>query len=340
MATDLDSTMAADTEGLVFITVTHQSKQHVLTLPKDATITDLSIAIQENLQVPPANQKITISKLPMLKYPFKDPNLPISSIPGNSVKLIGSTAKEATAISTAQEEASRRVNPRAGRPNVQNVSAYKTVDHKRAQEEAQYTFLDLKPLPYLPNPSKSLEFLIKLKNDRGIKASMRKHKFTVPLLTEMNPVEHTQSNHEGTSRTLGLNRNRGEVIELRLRTDAYDGYRDYKTIRNTLCHELAHNVHGPHDRNFWDLCKQIEKEVNAESGGGRTFGEREEYYDGGHGEDMDDHGGWSGGEFVVGGGTGGAGGLSRREVLAKAAEERMKRLREQQGGSEGSGSGS
>ncbi|EHK99109.1 putative Ubiquitin and WLM domain-containing protein [Glarea lozoyensis 74030] len=158
---------------------------------------------------------------------------------------------------------------------------------------------------------------------------MRDHQFTVGLLTEMNPVEHTQSNHEGTSRTLGLNRNQGEVIELRLRTDA-----------NTLCHELAHNVHGPHDRKFWDLCKQIEKEVDLATSSGRTIGEREEYYDGGHGEDVDDHGGWTGGEFVVGGSVaGGGGGLSRREVLAKAAEERMKRLREQQGG-EGSGTGS
>lgn len=50
----------------------------------------------------------------------------------------------------------------------------------------------------------------------------------------MDPLSNTQSSHEGTTRLLGLNRNRGEVIELRLRTDAYDGYRDYKTIRNTL----------------------------------------------------------------------------------------------------------
>jgi len=164
----------------------------------------------------------------------------------------------------------------------------------------------------------------------------------------MNPVEHTTSSHEGVSRTLGLNRNKGEVIELRLRTDAYDGYRDYKTIRKTLCHELAHNVHGPHDRNFWELCKQIEKEVEGSDyrAGGRSLGE--EYYAGG--EDVDDHGGWSGGEFVLGTGSGGGAestgmtgeqGMSRREILAKAAEERMKRLREQnRQGENAGGSGS
>lgn len=154
----------------------------------------------------------------------------------------------------------------------------------------------------------------------------------------MNPIEHTRSSSEGTTRTLGLNRNKGEVIELRLRTDAYDGYRDYKTIRNTLCHELAHCVWGPHDRNFWELCKEIEREVDRVAGGGRTIGKVDEYYGGG--EEADDDGGWEGGDYVLGGGVTGASqdaGLSRREVLARAAEERMKRMREE-GGGWGSGS--
>lgn len=176
---------------------------------------------------------------------------------------------------------------------------------------------------------------------------MRAHKFSVGLLTEMDPVEHTTME----SRTLGLNRNRGEVIELRLRTDAYDGYRDYKTIRRTLCHELAHNVWGDHDRNFWELCKGIEGEVERGDwrGGGRMVGEEVYEPEGG---DVWDHGGWTGGEFVLGGGgaavvgssgrvtetEAGEGGLSRREVLAKAAEERARRARQERGeGDEGEG---
>ncbi|KAF3353201.1 hypothetical protein VdG1_08531 [Verticillium dahliae VDG1] len=147
-----------------------------------------------------------------------------------------------------------------------------------------------------------LALLNRLKADPGIRASMAKHAFTVQLLTEMEPLANTSSTHEGTTRLLGLNRNKGEVIELRLRTDAHDGYRDYKTIRRTLCHELAHNVHSDHDKDFWALCRQIER------------------------EDVDDHGGWQGGEFVVGGGSAPSQGLSRREILAKAAEERLKRM--------------
>lgn len=158
---------------------------------------------------------------------------------------------------------------------------------------------------------------------------MRKHKFIVSMLTEMEPLAHTQSDNQGTSRTLGLNRNQGEVIELRLRTDAYDGYRDYKTIRKTLCHELAHNVHGPHDRNFWDLCHQIEREVEAADWktGGHTIGETSRYTITGQDDDGDeDDGGWTGGEFVLGGVRDrNDPGMSRRETLAQAALERQRR---------------
>jgi hypothetical protein len=339
--------MSTDTPGIT-LSLTHHGTSHTFSFSSDATIANLSDEIASSLSIPPSNQKFMISKLGLLKPPFKDPHLPISSIADKKITLMGSTAAEASSIEQASFEASRRVS----RPRpVQKVQAYKTRDWKKEQEESQYTFLTLRPLPYLPNPSRSLQFLQRLKDDAGIKAAMRKHKFTVPLLTEMNPIEHTQSNLEGTSRTLGLNRNAGEVIELRLRTDAYDGYRDYKTIRKTLCHELAHNVHGPHDRNFWDLCKQIEKEVEGADwrSSGRSVGD-EEYYEGG--EEVDDHGGWTGGEFVLGASSAGGAesvgqessqGMSRREILAKAAEERIeriRRLREQNEQSENAGSGS
>ena len=218
--------------------------------------------------------------------------------------------------------------------------AWKRRDNDGAAAAA-YTFLSVRPLPNLPSPERSLALLRRLADDAGIRAAMRRHRFTVGLLTEMDPAAHTAATHEGTTRVLGLNRNRGEVVELRLRTDAGDGYRDYRTVRRTLCHELAHNVHGPHDRAFWDLCHQIEREVEAGDyrHGGRTVAGdpaarapppgREDARD-----DVMDHGGWEGGEFVLGGG--GAGGsaageppLTRREILARAAEERSRRLAEQ-----------
>lgn len=67
---------------------------------------------------------------------------------------------------------------------------------------------------------------------------MHSHKFSVGLLTELAPHEHPN--------LLGLNINAGQSILLRIRTDAYDGFRTYVEIRRVLCHELAHNVYQGH----------------------------------------------------------------------------------------------
>lgn len=94
-------------------------------------------------------------------------------------------------------------------------------------------------------------------------------------------------------------------------------------------------MHGPHDRDFWELCKRIEGDVRRGDwkSGGERVGEGVFYEpeDGG-GVGNVDGGGWSGGEYVLGGGGEGGSGLGRREAMAKAAEERMKREREGEGG--------
>ncbi|KAI9813906.1 MAG: hypothetical protein M1832_006053 [Thelocarpon impressellum] len=332
----------ADSPADLQLAVHHHGNVHTVSLPAAATIADLSAALDELLCIPPSHQKLMITPKPgLLKAPFKDPSLPVAPLASRRIVLLGSTYSEIDSLNAAK--LSQRARARAPPPK-----ASRHIDRQRAQDEATYTFTTLLPLPHLPNSQRSLDFLARLRADPGIKATMRTHKWTVPVLTEMDPAQHTT--HE--SRTLGLNRNRGEVIELRLRTDAYDGYRDYRGVRNTLCHELAHNVFGDHDRNFWDLCKQIEREVAQGDwrSGGRALSDAE-FYEPAGGDDGGEHvdgGAWTGGEFVLGagsttttttnpgGGTGGASGMSRREVLARAAEERLRRQREVRDEGEGS----
>lgn len=301
---------------------------------EDATIQELSDTVAEDLRIPPANQKFLITpKIGLLKPPFKDPTLSLRQLQDKKIVLMGATTAEVQELESDIAARKERMERRRGALKAgRKVRAEKHKDWKKVQDEARYTFHQIRPLPYLPNPEKSTRFLERLRDDAGIKASMRKHGFSVGLLTEMNPAEHTT--HE--SKTLGLNRNRGEVIELRLRTDAYDGYRDYKVIRHTLCHELAHNVWGEHDRNFWNLCKEIEREVeqNDWRRGGKSVGGEEFYNPGDEGVDDEeaDDGGWQGGEFVLGGGQAQASSsqapLTRREIMAGAAEERMRRQQE------------
>ncbi|KAL6920532.1 hypothetical protein ACHAPO_007136 [Fusarium lateritium] len=328
---DCDDSPMSDNEQQTWLTlsITHRKVTYELSFPEDATITDLFAEIEASLDVPVANQKIIAPKTPLLKAPFKNPDMPLTDLKGKALTLMGSPAAE---IQQVQDMAERVAQRNAARMAQRSKARHATP--RRKPEESQYTFLQVRPLQGLPNPERSQKLLMRLKEDPGIRATMTKHKFTVGILTEMEPLSNTQTTHEGTSRLLGLNRNNGEAIELRLRTDAHDGYRDYKTIRKTLCHELAHNVHSPHNRDFWDLCHQIEREVDAADwkSGGHTIGETSRYTISGNDEEdeedyPEDFGGWTGGEFVLGGtnSSGSAAGLSRREVLAQAALERQRK---------------
>ena len=310
--------------------ITWRKHEYTFEFPEDAHMELLFSDVQETLNIPVKNQKFLIAKSPMIKYPPKDPEEPLSTLVGKHITLMGSPSSEVEAIDKMSERIAKRNQMRREAVR-QKRQPWKRAGGISSGEDAKYTFLQVKPLEWLPKPERSQMLLMKLKEDPGIKAVMKKRKFTVSLLTEMEPLQHTQSNHEGTSRTLGLNRNKGEVIELRLRTDAHDGYRDYKTIRKTLCHELTHNVHSDHDRSFWDLCKQIEREVEGADwkSGGHTTGESSRYTVSGQEDEHDhaDEGGWQGGNFVLGAGTGSSAkqGWSRREILAHAALERQKK---------------
>src|SRR5450432_777897 len=71
------STDSTETISIIF---THHGTPHTLSFPPSATISDLSESIESNLSVPTSNQKLMISKLGLLKPPFKDPNLPLTTL--------------------------------------------------------------------------------------------------------------------------------------------------------------------------------------------------------------------------------------------------------------------
>ena len=321
----------AEDEGspveLLELTIHFRGKPNTLHVPTTLTVSQLSSAITESLSIDTSKQKIMVAPKPgILKHPFPDTPLRALLTPRTKITLFGSTDKEVYDLNNSMTAGRLRTAARTP-----TVRASPRRDWKKIQEESTYTFHSIQPLPYLPNPERSQRFLERLANDPGIKTAMRIHKFSVGLLTEMNPAEHTTQE----SRTLGLNRNRGEVIELRLRTDRYDGYRDYRVIRKTLCHELSHNVWGDHDRNFWDLTKQIEQEVERADWkhGGHQLAQGEFYdpEDHGIGDEHLDSGGWVGGEFILGSDrTSNNEGLSRREIMARAAMNRLAKQKQLQ----------
>ena len=67
---------------------------------------------------------------------------------------------------------------------------------------------------------------------------MAKHKWNVGSLAELYPDGKVG---ESAVCVMGLNENKGQRIELRIRTDDLKGFRKILSIRKVLFHELAHN---------------------------------------------------------------------------------------------------
>ncbi|CAO2812811.1 unnamed protein product [Amaranthus hypochondriacus] len=131
--------------------------------------------------------------------------------------------------------------------------------------EGPYIFCDFRTLelPGIelnPPPSEALKRMHMLAADPGIVAIMKKHRWRVGIMTEMAPVGYVGISPKCL---LGFNKNRGEEISLRLRTDDLKGFRKYESIKKTLLHELAHMVYSEHDANFYALDKQLNQEVFA-----------------------------------------------------------------------------
>ncbi|KAL1838982.1 hypothetical protein VTJ49DRAFT_2027 [Mycothermus thermophilus] len=248
-----------------------------------------------------------------LYTPAADSSLPLSTLHLTTLRIL---APQTTALTTLQAQRDAAIAWKTRRQQMRAHQARHATRPKPTTSSPQistlssadsdYTFQSLRPLPHLPNSQHALTLLRRLASDPGIRSVMRQHRFRVGLLTEMDPASHTSASHEGVTRILGLNRNKGQVIELRLRTDAYDGWRDYRGVRRTLCHELTHNVYSEHDGDFWRLCRQLEREVERADywgSAGRTVGGEAEYYQPPEGSEreqdeegmVEDHGGWFGG---------------------------------------------
>ena len=114
-----------------------------------------------------------------------------------------------------------------------------------------------------PTPFEAEKLLKKLATDPGITKIMIARRFAVGTLCELDPqdadIEQAQKG-ESDKCLLGWNRNSGERIALRLRTDDFQSFRKYDSIINTLLHELVHNVVGPHNDQFWALFNELKEE--------------------------------------------------------------------------------
>jgi len=138
-----------------------------------------------------------------------------------------------------------------------SAAAYKT-----KSAGPTHKFHALKPLPVLPpgvTPGVSAvqQRLKELSEDPAILGVMKRNGFQVGCLSEMPPDGQVGVDSECV---MGLNKNAGQEIFLRVRTDDGQGLRPYQSLVPVLLHELTHNVWSDHDNRFKTLCSQLTRE--------------------------------------------------------------------------------
>lgn len=88
--------------------------------------------------------------------------------------------------------------------------------------DKKYGFGKIETLPNLPNEAEARKLLETLASDPGVLACMAKHQWNVGSLAELYPDGKVG---ESPVCVMGLNRNKGQQILLRLRTDDLKGFR-------------------------------------------------------------------------------------------------------------------
>lgn len=254
------------------ISVTWRGRQLDVDADPSCTVKEFGQLLQDLTSVKPETLKLIVpqstNKGSKLITPFSDPHSSLTLkeaaiSEGKPIRMMGVFDDEIEEVSDngkrpdlriiGFDEEERRLRRRSsGRPQV-----------SLKLPQGQYIFCDFRTL-HLPGiemnppPSEALKRMHMLACDPGIIAIMTMHRWRVGIMTEMAPVGYVGVSPKCI---LGFNKNMGEEISLRLRTDDLKGFRKYESIKKTLLHELAHMVHSEHDANFFALNKQLNEEA-------------------------------------------------------------------------------
>ncbi|CAG8594430.1 12376_t:CDS:2 [Cetraspora pellucida] len=294
-------------EDIISFQVTFKGKTiQVESLNSSHTIRNLKKYLAEETSIPVEFQKLFYKGLlnndsTLLECNFKN---------GIKVLLVGSSQQDIQAI----READSKIIHQPLKSKYA-VNPYKNVRVENSSD-SKYTFHKIEVIEHFPNPDRARALLEKLRDDRGIRGIMSHYKWSVGILQELSPAEKT---------ILGFNKNGGQLISLRLRTDDMQGFRHYPEIRRVLLHELTHNVWSEHDDNFHRLNRQLNKDVVSMDWTASKSHKisSAEFYDPPEEEKINTRS-WEGGTYVLGGSSTHANNvLSRRELLAEAALIRL-----------------
>ncbi|CAN0897516.1 DNA-dependent metalloprotease WSS1 homolog 2 [Linum grandiflorum] len=257
-------------ESMINVAVTWRGKRYEVEIDGGACLKDLGDELQKLTDVEADTMRLIVpqgDKSSKLVYPFSVEHshltlLEASISEGKPIRMMGVFKDEVDRILlnakvdmriAGFDEEGRRMRQRTsvGRPSLPKLP------------QGSYIFCDFRTLaiPGIelnPPPSEALKRMHMLAADPGIIAIMNKHRWRVGIMTEMAPIGYVGVSPKCI---LGFNKNQGEEISLRLRTDDLKGFRKYDSIKKTLLHELAHMVFSEHDADFYALDKQLNQEA-------------------------------------------------------------------------------
>ncbi|KAF3443367.1 hypothetical protein FNV43_RR13049 [Rhamnella rubrinervis] len=253
------------------ISVIWRGKKFIIGMSPSATIKELGHEMQKLTDVKADTMRLIVpqnsNKCSKLLFPFSDEHERLilqetSIIEGKSIRMMGVSDNEIDQVLEGAK-ANFRI---AGFDDEERRLRQRMSDTPHASlrlPQGPYIFCDFRTLQ-LPgielNPpaSEALKRMHMLAADPGIIAVMNKHRWRVGIMTEMAPVGYVGISPKCL---LGFNKNHGEEISLRLRTDDLKGFRKYESIKKTLLHELAHMVYSEHDADFYAMDRQLNQEA-------------------------------------------------------------------------------
>ncbi|KAJ0986990.1 hypothetical protein J5N97_005346 [Dioscorea zingiberensis] len=258
-------------QNIANIPVIWRGRQLNVAVDVHSKVKDFGLKLQKLTNIKPDTLRLLVpqSKNSKVVTPFSDShsNLTlqeISILEGKPIRMMGVFDDEIEEVSQTSskpelriagfDEEEKRMRQRLGRPEA-----------SLKLPKGPYIFADFRTL-HIPgielNPpaSEALKRMHMLACDPGIIAIMNKHRWRVGIMTEMAPEGYVGISPKCI---LGFNKNHGEEISLRLRTDDLKGFRKYESIKKTLLHELAHMVYSEHDANFYALDKQLNQEASS-----------------------------------------------------------------------------
>ncbi|KAJ1832089.1 hypothetical protein LPJ63_003795 [Coemansia sp. RSA 2711] len=215
---------------------------HAVDIDGAQTLGQLRQRIEQQHGIPARRQKLLYRGL------LAADHAPVAALvpAGAKIVLMGTPHAELAAL---QAHTARRQHGRANHAKYQAAAADVI---RTATPGAEYGFGELRALDIAHRRGDAQRMLARLAGDEGVRQVMSRHRFAVGELRELHPDQRA---------ILGYNRNRGQVVALRLRTDDLAGFRDYAGVRRVLMHELAHMLWDAHDENFHRLNRQLCREV-------------------------------------------------------------------------------